>query len=119
MKPNFEIALLPEAVKFLETLDDKAREKIYYNIRKAQLVTDNELFKKLNDFIWEFRTLYNSKAYRLFSFWDTIDGKETLVVATHGILKKTQKTPPKEIKKAEEIRKQYLTNKTNNNSNGK
>ena len=37
-----------------------------------------------------------------------------LVVATHGILKKTQKTPPKEIKKAEEIRKQYLNNKTKN-----
>lgn len=119
MKPNFEIELLPEAVKFLETLDDKAREKVYYNIKKAQLITDNELFKKLNDFIWEFRTLYNSKAYRLFSFWDTVDGKETLVVATHGILKKTQKTPPKEIKKAEDIRKQYLNNKTKNHSNGK
>ena len=30
MKPNFEIELLPEAVDFLENLDDKAREKIYY-----------------------------------------------------------------------------------------
>ena len=39
-------------------------------------------------------------------------GKETLVVATHGIVKKTQKTPSKEIKKADEIRKQYLDNKT-------
>ena len=48
--------------------------------------------------------MYNSKAYRLFSFWDNVGGKETLVVATHGILKKTQKTPTKEIKKAEEER---------------
>ncbi|MEO6893869.1 MAG: type II toxin-antitoxin system RelE/ParE family toxin [Ginsengibacter sp.] len=108
MKPNFEVELLPEAIEFLENLDDKTREKIYYNIKKAQIVNDNELFKKLNDFIWEFRTLYNGKAYRLFSFWDKIDGKKTLVVATHGILKKTQKTATKEIKKAEEIRKQYL-----------
>lgn len=61
--------------------------------------------------IWEFRTLYNSKAYSLFAFWDKIDGKDTLVVATHGILKKTQKTPQKEIKKAEDIRKQYLEHK--------
>ena len=114
MQPKFEIELLPEAVEFLENLDDKARAKIYYNIKKSQFLTDNEFFKKLNDFIWEFRTLYNSKAYRLFSFWDKVEGKETLVVATHGILKKTQKTPPKEIKKAEEIRKQYLeNNKTN------
>ena len=114
MNPNFDIELLPEAIEFLESINDKAREKIYYNIKKAQFVNDNELFKKLNDFIWEFRTLYNSKAYRLFSFWDRTDGKETLVVATHGILKKTQKTPTKEIKKAEEIRKQYLEYKTKN-----
>ena len=114
MKPYFEIALLSDAIEFLENMEDKTREKIYYNIKKAQFVNDNELFKKLNDFIWEFRTIYNSKAYRLFSFWDKIDGKETLVVATHGILKKTQKTSPKEIKKAEEIRKLYFKNKTNN-----
>ena len=111
MRPNFEIELLPEAIEFLDNLEDKTREKIYYNIKKTQFINDNELFKKISEFIWEFRTLYNNKAYRLFSFWDKIDGRETLVVATHGILKKTQKTPPKEIKKAEEIRKQYLNNK--------
>ena len=110
MKRNFEVALLPEAIDFLESIDEKTREKIYYNIKKSQFVTDSNLFKKLNDFIWEFRTLYNGKAYRLFSFWDKIEGNE----ATHGIQKKTQKTPPKEIKKAEEIRKQYLDNKTKN-----
>ena len=114
MKPNFVVELLPGAIEFLETLDDKTREKIYYNIKKAQFVNDNELFKKLNDFIWELRTLYNGKAYRLFSFWDKMDGKEALVVATHGILKKTQKTPHREIKRAEEIRRQYLNNKTKN-----
>ena len=108
MKQNFDIELLPDAIEFLENLDEKTREKIYYNIKKSQFVNDNELFKKLNDFIWEFRTLYNNKSYRLFSFWDKRNEQETLVVATHGILKKTQKTPPKEIKKAEEIRKQYL-----------
>jgi len=111
MKTKFDIELLPEVIEFLENIDNKAREKVYYNIKKSQFVNDNELFKKLNELIWEFRTLYNGKAYRLFAFWDNIDGKETLVVATHGILKKTQKTPSKEIKKAEEIRKQYLINK--------
>lgn len=63
---------------------------------------------QLNDNIWEFRTLYKNKTYRLFSFWDRIEDKKTLVVATHGILKKRQKTPGKEIKKAEKIREQYL-----------
>ncbi len=112
MKQNFDIELLPEAVEFLESLDSKAREKIYYNIKKAQFTNNNELFKKMNEFIWEFRTLYNSKTYRLFSFWDRTSEKETIVIATHGIIKKMQKTPPKEIKKAEEIRRKYLENKT-------
>ena len=112
MKPVFEIELIREAVDFLEHLDPKAREKIYYNLKKSQFVNDKELFKKINDSIWEFRTLYNGKAYRLFAFWDIVNGKEALVIATHGILKKTQKTPLKEIKKAEDIRKQYLQNKS-------
>ena len=68
---------------------------------------DKELFKKLeNSEIWEFRTLFNGSCYRLFSFWDT--KIETLIIATHGIVKKSQKTPPKEIIKAEEIRKKYF-----------
>ena len=43
------------------------------------------------------------------AFSDTEE--ETLVIATHGIVKKTQKTPLKEIAKAEEIRKEYFNNK--------
>jgi phage-related protein len=108
MNSNFEIELLPEVIEFLDDLDEKAREKIYFNIRKAQIVNDKELFKKLNDFIWEFRTLYNGKAYRLFSFWDSTLNNKTIVISTHGIIKKPQKTPTKEIKKAEEIRRHYF-----------
>lgn len=68
---------------------------------------DAELFKKLdNSEIWEFRTLYQGVAYRLFSFWDK--ESDSLVVATHGIIKKTQKTPSKEIARAEEIRRKYF-----------
>ena len=72
---------------------------------------NNELFKKLenSDGIWEFRTKYSGIAYRLFAFWDT--ESETLVIATHGIIKKTQKTPSKEIAKAEAIMKEYFNDK--------
>lgn len=89
----------------------KVQLKIAYNIRKLQsALIEKELFKKLeNSYIWEIRTLYNGAAYRLFAFWDT--EKETLVVATHGIVKKTQKTPKKEIEKAERIRKEYFNDK--------
>jgi hypothetical protein len=58
MNPKYKIEFLNEAVEFLNGLDEKAREKIYYNLRKAQITNDNTLFKKLNDEIWEFRTLY-------------------------------------------------------------
>lgn len=113
MRPNFAIELLPEAVSFMDSLDDKAREKIYFNMRKAQHILDNELFKKITDFIWEFRTMYKGQAYRLFAFWDRTGDRGAVVVATHGISKKNQRTPYKEIKRAETIRKQYLENKTN------
>ncbi len=50
-------------------------------------------FKKLDDLIWEFRTKYKKTYYRLLSFWDKTDKTETLVIATHGIIKKTDKIP--------------------------
>ena len=114
MKQFFEVDLLPKAAEFLDNLDEKTREKVYYNIRKSQSIQDSELFTKLNDFIWEFRTLYNNKSYRLYAFWDNTEEQQVMVIATHGILKKTQKTPPKEIEKAEEIRRQYMNSKINN-----
>ena len=55
---RFEILILDEAFEFLQSLEHKHHEKILYNIRKAQVENDPELFKKLNDDIWEFRTLY-------------------------------------------------------------
>lgn len=112
--PRFDIKLLPEAVDFLDSLDEKSRDKVLYNLKKAQFVVDNELLKKLNETIWEFRTIYKGNSYRLFAFWDKIDGQQALVISTHGINKKSQKTPSKEISQAEEIRKQYLQNKANN-----
>ena len=101
---------MQDAIDFLTLLPQKARVKVVYNIGKSMFVLDNSLFKKLgNTDIWEFRTLFNGNCYRLFSFWDT--ETETLIIATHGIVKKTQKTPPKEIAKAEGIRKQYFEQK--------
>jgi len=110
-KPVFRLILSVEADSFLQSIPEKAREKVRYNIRRIQKGEQNkELFKKLDGKeIWEFRTLFNKIVYRLFAFWDT--ETETLVIATHGIIKKTQKTPSKEIAKAEEVRKLYFEHK--------
>ena len=107
----FRLVLTEEAAGFLKSMPGAAADKMRYNMARVQKgERDRELFKKLEGTdIWEFRTLYNRTAYRLFAFWDT-DG-ETLVVATHGLVKKTQKTPAKEIARAERIRKQYFEQK--------
>ena len=111
MKQKFDVILLEEVWDFLEMIDEKSREKILYSIDKAKFVNDPELFKKLDEIIWEFRTKYQKTYYRLFAFWDKTDKTETLVVATHGLIKKTDKTPKPEIAKAKAIMKQYFDQK--------
>jgi hypothetical protein len=45
---------------------------------------------------------------RLLAFWDKSDNKETLVIATHGFIKNTDKVPRSEIKRAEKLREKYF-----------
>ena len=98
-KAKFNVILSSEASDFLEGL-------------KSTYTIDPELFKKLDDTnIWKFRTRYNNAQYRLLAFWDKTSNIDTLVIATHGFIKKTQKTPSKEITKAQEIRKEYFNSK--------
>ncbi len=112
---KFRVKFLEEAKEFIDNLDEKTRDKIFYNIWKARHLNDKELFKKLQDDIWEFRTLYNRTYYRLFAFWDKTEKTETLVITTHGIIKKTDKTPKTDIEKAKMIQQQYLKEKKNEN----
>ena len=111
LKPKFKVEFLEDAEYFLSQLDYKTKEKIIYNIRKAQILRDDELFKKLNDEIWEFRTLFNKMKYRIFAFWDKSNKQDTIVIATHGRIKKTDKTLAADIDKVERIRKQYMEQK--------
>ncbi len=108
---RIKIAFMDAAREFVSSLPEKVQKKITYNLLKVEGgEIDKELFKKLeNSDIWEFRTLFNGVCYRLFAFWDT--EIEALVVATHGIVKKTQKTPKKEIEKAEKLRIEYFNDK--------
>lgn len=105
-EPKFDVIYLEDAGIFIDSLPEKARDKVFYNIDKSRYVIDKELFKKLDGEIWEFRTIFNDICYRLFAFWDKQQKK--VVIATHGIVKKTDKTPSKEIAKAEAIRKEYM-----------
>ena len=111
LKTRFKVIMSSEADAFLDTLRQDVKDKIIYNVDKvANGYMDKDLFKKLDDTdIWEFRTLYKGIQYRLLAFWDT--DAETLFIATHGLVKKTQKTPRKEINKAEAVRILYFNSK--------
>lgn len=112
MKGKFEVELLPEAFAFIKKQDFKTRKKIFQNLNRARHSLDPTLFKKLDKEIWEFRTRYNGIQYRLLAFWDKESRIETIVFATHGYKKKTDKVAKKEIEKADKIRIQYFKNKS-------
>lgn len=111
MMRYFETVFLVEAEEFVAKLDRKTIKKIFYNIDLAEQTNDPKLFKKLQNEIWEFRTKYSGLQIRLLAFWDKEDKQETLVLATHGIVKKTDKLPSKEIDRAIKIREEYFKNK--------
>jgi phage-related protein len=111
MDKLFDIIFLDEAFEYLKNLEKKHYEKILYNIRKTQVANDSELFKKLKDEIWEFRTLFKGTQHRMLAFWDKTDSKNTLVVTTHGFIKKRAKVPESELSKAKNIRTMYFDSK--------
>lgn len=108
MEPRFEVIFLEEVVIFLENVDQKTRTKILYNIDRTRYINDPKLFKKITSNIWEFRTLYQRKQYRVLAFWDKSNDLETLVITTHGFVKKTGRLEKKQIEKAENVRKKYF-----------
>ncbi len=105
---NFKTIFLQAADEFIRTLDKKTQKKLFQNIRIAEQTTNPKFFKKLNKDIWEFRVRFSNKQIRLLAFWDKRKNGNTLVIATNGFIKKTQKTPKKEITKAKQIMNQYL-----------
>jgi len=106
----FRTQFLEEAAQFLGTLDGKTVKKILYNIDLAEQTNDPRLFKKLTVDIWEFRVRYNGLQLRLLAFWDKKDSTDTLVIATHGFIKKSNKIHDKDLEHAERIRNVYLKN---------
>ena len=101
----------PEATAFLKSLEKSIRQDFGISIRKLQSGEAVSNFKKLvnTDGIYEFSVSAPNHTYRLFAFWDTRGATATLIVCTHGLDKKTQKTPPQEIKKAEQLKKLHFS----------
>ena len=110
MEKPIVVIFLPQAEDFVGSLEENTRRKLLQAVRKTSDRIIGKWFKKLtgSDGIFEFRVDDNGKFYRLFAFWDKSQQNETLIVGTHGIIKKTDKTPKEEIKKAERIQREYF-----------
>ncbi|MBS1488336.1 MAG: type II toxin-antitoxin system RelE/ParE family toxin [Bacteroidetes bacterium] len=61
--------------------------------------------------LYEIRVQSGSDIFRIFCFFDN----NNLVVIEHGFQKKTQKTPDREIERAEKIKREYYEEKKRNN----
>ena len=95
---------------FLLTLDEKMRTKVLRNMKHLQAngyELREPLSAPLGDKIFELRTQVGNNITRVLYFFYV--GKT--IVLTHGFTKKTQKTPPSEIERAEKYRRIYLKRK--------
>ncbi len=97
---------------FLDSLSAKAAQKVTWVL---SLLEDIDILpavylKKIagTEDIWECRIQSGSDTYRIFCFFEG----RSVVVLTHGIYKKTQKTPRREIERAEAYRMDYLQRRT-------
>ena len=95
--------------RFIETLLPKELLKLNYII--SLLETNDRVPKKfieyIRDGLFELKMEYNGNIYRVFFIFD--EGQ--IVVLFNGFQKKTQKTPPEEIKKALKIKNEYYADK--------
>jgi phage-related protein len=99
------------SVNFYKSQDSKIQEKIEYvlDLVRFERQVPKKFYKSLEntDGIWEVRVITTFKSIRILCFQD----EGNLVVLTNCFLKKTQKTPKKEIKMAEKRKNEYLTEK--------
>tara|TARA_R110000850_G_scaffold150497_1_gene273271 strand:+ start:185728 stop:186066 length:339 start_codon:yes stop_codon:yes gene_type:complete len=98
---------------FYKAQEDKVQEKIEYvlDLVRFERQVPKKFFKVLEntDGIYEVRVITTFKSIRILCFFD--DGN--LIVLVNCFVKKTQKTPRKEIKLAEKLKKEYLKDKNN------
>ena len=74
-------------------------------VRDLERVPANYLKKLVNtEDIWEVRVDAGRNTFRLLGFFD----RQELIVLTNSFQKKTQETPPVEIRLAEERKADYL-----------
>jgi phage-related protein len=98
--------------EFLDSLTEKQAQKAVWVLQLIEEMENvpTQYFKKLvnTDDIWEVRVQMGGNIFRFLGFFEN----ERLVILNHAFQKKTQKTPQKEIKIAENRKQDYLKRKS-------
>jgi len=96
-------------IDFLDSLTIKERALILKNIEKLIEYKNNnynlstKFTKYLKDGIFELKVQLQNKTSRNLYFYE----KDQMIIFTNGFIKKSQKTPSKEINKAKMIKEAY------------
>ena len=94
---------------FIQSLTDAEARKVFYviDMLKTQERVNAKFVKYLREEIFELRAEQGGNIFRVFFIFD----EGNVVMLFNGFLKKTQKTPEKEINKAIQLKKEYYAEK--------
>jgi len=97
--------------EFLDSLSGKEAQKVVWLFKLIEELENipKRYYKKLSntDGIWEVRVDGKDKTYRILGFFDG----NKIVVLNHAFIKKTQKTPKRNIEIAESRKRDYMRKK--------
>ncbi len=97
--------------KFFDKQSKKVQNKILWTLKFIEELTripEQYLrYVKNTSGLYEIRVQVGNDIVRIFCFFDY----DNLIVVGHGFQKKTQKTPRREIERAERIKREYYENK--------
>lgn len=100
-------------ITFYKSQEEKVQEKMEFvlDMIRFERRVPKKFFKALEntDGIYEVRVITTFKSIRILGFFD----KGNLVVLLNCFVKKSQKTPRKEIRLAEKLKREYQSEKNN------
>jgi len=108
MKYSYDFAVIEDKIPmidFLDSLSIKERAKVYacmdklIELKNAGIQPKESLSKPVVEDIFELRIHFDNRIARSLYFYE----RNRRVIFTHGFIKKTDKTPKREIEKSKQI----------------
>ena len=94
--------------EWLNTLDDERAQSVAMGVRFFEEypnpVVPKKFFEKITGHIWEIKVHHGNEQFRLLSFIEN----DAIIIAVHGIAKKSMDLKKQDLQLAEERRKNYI-----------